>query len=127
MPLLIVVFMISCTAQGRLSSRLTAEWEIEKYESRTADESTTAIENAGSIVFRSNGRGTQSFATAIAHAGETSGSDFTWTNTSQTVSIKSPETEYPKVWIVVESGRNTQKWYSTDSRGNVQIMHLKKK
>jgi hypothetical protein len=119
--------LASCSAQGRLASRISAEWDIEKYESRTATGSSTVVENAGTITFRSNGRGTQSFTTAIAHGGQSADSEFRWENTSRTVSIKSPDAQYPKVWIVVESGRSKQEWYSTDSQGNVQIMHLRKK
>ncbi len=119
--------LASCSAQGRLASRLSAEWDIEKFESRTATGSSTIVENAGTITFMSNGRGNQSFTTAIAHGGLSSGSEFRWENTSKTVTIKSPDAQYPKVWIVVDSGRNKQEWYSTDRQGDVQVMHLRKK
>jgi hypothetical protein len=124
---LVALFLASCSAQSRLASRIGGEWEIEKYENRTAGGSTSSIENAGTIIFNSNGRGTQAFTTAIAHGGQSSGSDFRWTNTVNTVSITSQESQYPKVWIIVESGRNKQRWFSTDSEGNVQVMNLKKK
>jgi len=123
----VALFFASCTAQSRLATRISAEWEIEKYENRTAGGSISSIENAGTITFNNNGRGTQSFTTAIAHGGHSSGSDFRWTNTANTVSITSQEAQFPKVWIIVESGRSKQKWYSTDSEGNVQVMDLKKK
>jgi len=125
--IVLAVALTSCTAAGRLSTRITAEWDIEKYETRNAGGSSTVVENAGTITFRGNGRGTQSFTTAIAHGGQGADSEFRWENTAQTVSIKSPDAQYPKVWIVVESGRNRQEWYSTDSQGNVQIMHLRKR
>ena len=126
--MIILAFALaSCTAQGRLASRISAEWDIEKYEVRTAGGTSTSVENAGSITFRSNGRGTQTFTTAIAHAGQSSDSEFRWDNTSNTVSITGPDAQYPKVWIIVSSGRSKQEWYSTDSQGNVQIMHLRKR
>jgi hypothetical protein len=123
----IAILFASCTAQSRLATRISAEWEIEKYENRTAGGSISSIENAGTIIFNNNGRGTQAFTTAIAHGGQSSGSDFRWTNTANTVSITSQEAQFPKVWIIVESGRSKQKWFSTDSEGNVQVMDLKKK
>ena len=125
--LAVAVIMASCTAQSRLSSRLSGEWAIEKYESRTADGSTSSIENAGSITINSNGRGTQSFTTAIAHGGVSSSDEFRWENTAHTISIKGEDAEYPKVWIIVDSGRNSQQWFSTNDEGNVQMMQLKKK
>ncbi|MBW6478931.1 MAG: hypothetical protein K0B37_05830 [Bacteroidales bacterium] len=126
--LIILAFALaSCTAQGRFASRISAEWDIEKYESRTVSGSSTVVENAGTITFRSNGRGIQSFTTAVAHGGQAADSEFRWENTEKTVSIMSPDAQFPKVWIVVESGRSKQEWYSTDGQGNVQIMHLRKK
>ncbi|TVQ93011.1 MAG: hypothetical protein EA393_02825 [Bacteroidetes bacterium] len=125
--IVLAVALTSCTAAGRMSTRITAEWDIEKFESRTVTGSSTVVENAGTITFRSNGRGMQSFTSAIAHGGLSSDSEFRWENTANTVSIKSPDAQYPKVWIVVNSGRSKQEWYSTDGQGNVQVMHLRKK
>lgn len=125
--IVLALALASCSAQNRLASRISAEWDIEKYEVRTTNGSSTSIENAGSIIFHSNGRGTQTFTTAVAHSGQVSDSEFRWENTEATVSIKSRDAQYPKVWIVVDSGSSKQKWYSTDDQGNVQVMHLKKK
>lgn len=122
-----LVIFSSCTAQSRFSSRLTSEWTIEKFEVREANGGSTTVENAGSITFDSNGEGTQSFTTAVASAGQSVDSDFQWENTAQTVTINAANAEHPKVWIVVKSQRASQEWYSTDSMGNVQVMHLKKK
>jgi hypothetical protein len=123
----VALFFVACSAQSRLASRISGEWEIVKYENRSAGGSTSSVENAGTISFNNNGRGNQVFTTSIAHAGQTSGSEFRWTNTANTVSITSEEAQFPKVWIIVESGRNKQGWFSTDSEGNVQVMNLKKK
>ncbi len=122
-----LVIFSSCTAQSRLSSRLTTEWEIEEFEVREADGGATTVENAGTIAFESNGEGTQSFTTAVAHAGESVDSDFQWENTARTITINASNAEHPKVWIVVKSQRGRQEWYSTDSEGGLQIMHLKRK
>ena len=128
--IIMIVFalaLVSCSAQSKFASKITAEWDIEKYEVRTTNGSSTSIENAGSITFRSNGRGTQTFTTAVAHEGQVSDSEFRWENTEATVSIKTQDAQYPKVWIVVHSGSTKQRWYSSDEQGNVQVMHLKKK
>ncbi len=121
------LFLTFCSLQGRLESKLTNEWRIERFEQREAGEETVVIENAGTITLSSGGRGSQSFTTAIVHAGSSAASDFTWKNSERAVTIKTEDAEYPKVWIVVEPGRTKQLWYSTDSKGNLQIMELKKK
>lgn len=123
---LAIVMLASCSSQQMLSSQLKTEWNIEKFESRDADGGTTTIENAGSIIFRNDEEGIQSFNSAIIHGGAAAEQEFTWENTANTVTIKSKEVEAPKVWIVVNSKRTEQEWYSTDSQGNVQVMHLKK-
>lgn len=123
----LALLLASCTAQSRLSSRLSGEWAIEKFESRTAAGSSSSIENAGSITFRSGGRGSQAFTTAIAHGGDAASTEFRWDNTANTVSIRSDGAEFPKVWIIVDSGRSKMRWFSTDSQGNVQVMELRKK
>jgi len=123
----LVIILASCSAQNKLSSRLRAEWTITRFEVRTPSGSNSIIENAGSITFRSNGRGEQSFTTAIAHAGQAVDTEFRWENTANTLTIRTIDAQYPKVWIVVNSGKGKQEWYSTDSSGNVQVMLLEKK
>jgi len=123
----LIIILASCSAQKKLSSRLSAEWTIARFEVRTPGGSNSIIENAGSITFRNNGRGAQSFTTAIAHAGQAVDTEFRWENTANTVTIRTIDAQYPKVWIVVKSSKGKQEWYSTDSSGNVQVMLLEKK
>ncbi len=123
----LLIIFAACSPQSRLSSRLTAEWNVVKFESRSPDGSSSTIENAGTLIFRSGGQGTQSFTSAIAFAGEEVANEFEWKNTERTLSIKAKDAEVPKVWIVVKSQRTKQEWYSTDSSGNVQVMHIEKK
>lgn len=128
LPIVILLVLITgCTQQSRLTSRLSAEWNIAKFEARTFEGSTSSTENAGTLILRSNGKGTQSFTSSIAHAGEQADTDFEWNNRDNTVSIMAEGASVPKIWIVVDSRRSKQLWYSTDSSGNVQIMHLEKK
>ncbi len=123
----LVITLASCSAQRKLSSRLSAEWTIARFEVREAGGGSTTIDNAGTITFRSNGKGAQSFTTAIAHAGQVVDAEFRWENTTNTVTIRTIDAQYPKVWIVVNSSRGKQEWYSTDGSGNVQVMLLEKK
>ncbi len=125
--LVLPLFLFSCSAQLKLASRLSGEWAIEEFEVINADGSTSRMENAGTITFMANGRGTQTFSSTIAHLDAVNTGDFRWTNTSETVSITGKDSSYPKAWIIMSSKRNTQHWRSTDGQGNVQVMKLRKK
>lgn len=126
--LLVTTFvMVSCSAARQLASRIEGEWEIEKYEVLLANGNETKMENAGTIIFYRNGRGQQTFTSAITQLVATNTGDFRWDNTGDVVFIWGQGALYRKAWIVVDSSRNKQVWRSTDSEGNVQAMTLKKK
>jgi hypothetical protein len=124
---IVAIALMSCSAQRRTASRIGGEWNIEKFENRVMSGSSSSIENAGVIVFNNNGRGSQTFTTTVVQGGVGGENEFSWENTEHTVSIKSLNARVPKTWIIVNSGRGTQQWYSTDNDGNVQVMHLRKR
>ncbi|MEE4177947.1 MAG: hypothetical protein V2I46_10590 [Bacteroides sp.] len=119
--------MISCSAQRQLASRLTGEWLIEEYEVSMANGSETRMENAGTILFMSSGRGQQTFTSAISQIDASNTGDFRWDNNANVVFIWGQDAQYRKAWIIVESSRSKQLWRSTDSEGNVQTMVLTRK
>jgi len=121
------IILSSCSAQRQLTSKMVGDWNIDKYEIRSPGGERAVIENAGTINFSGGSQGSQTFTTAIIHAGSDAQKEFTWENTTRTISIKSASSEYPKNWIVVKDGKRKQQWYSTDDTGNVQVMHLSKK
>ncbi len=109
------------------SSRLTAEWNVVRYETHDPNGQEVNIENAGTIVLRRDGTGTQTFSSSLIQKTKTDDSQFRWENTARTVSIKSSQYEPRKVWIIVESSAGGQLWYSTDSEGGIQILELRRK
>lgn len=119
--------MISCSAQRQVASRITGDWTIEEYIVLLANGTETKMENAGTITFLRNGRGQQTFSTAITHIDATSNGEFRWDNTAHVVFIWGTAVQYRKAWIIVNSSRSKQVWRSTDSEGNVQSMHLKRR
>ncbi len=127
--LLSVIFLMSSciTQQSLRSSRLAAEWDVERYETHEPNGQKVEIENAGTIVLRRDGTGMQTFSSSLIQKSKTDDSQFRWENTARTVSIKASQYEPRKVWIIVKSSPGGQLWYSTDSEGGVQILELKRK
>jgi hypothetical protein len=119
--------MVSCSAARQLASRLEGEWMIEEYEVYFANNTETKMENAGTIIFYRNGRGQQTFTSAITQIDATNTGDFRWDNTADVVFIWGQGAMFRKSWIIVNSSRNSQLWRSTDNEGNVQTMKLKRK
>ncbi|MFO7978322.1 MAG: hypothetical protein R6U64_06645 [Bacteroidales bacterium] len=126
-PFAMLLVLVSCSSQRQMASRLEGEWVIDSYKTMMNNGSTTTLENAGTIIFRPNGRGSQTFTNAIAQMDAENTGDFRWENESGVVFITGDNADYRKAWIVIDSSRNSQHWRSTDSRGNVQIMQLERK
>ncbi len=122
-----LLVLVSCSSQRQMASRLEGEWVIDSYKTMMNNGSNTTLENAGTIVFHSNGRGSQTFTNAIAQIDAENTGDFQWENESGIVFITGDNANYRKAWIVMNSSRNSQHWRSTDDRGNVQIMLLERK
>ncbi len=125
--LIATLAMVSCSAARQMASRIEGEWVIEEYEVLLANGNETKMENAGTIIFYRNGRGQQTFTSAITQLDATNTGDFRWDNTGEVIFIWGQGAQFRKAWIVVESSRNKQVWRSTDTEGNVQAMTLRKK
>lgn len=123
----LLIVMGSCSIQQQLSGRIEGEWSIETYKTMLNNGSNTTLENAGTIIFRPNGRGSQTFTSSISQMDAENSGDFQWETDADIVFIMGDNAVRRKAWIVVESSRNSQHWRSTDSQGNVQIMHLERK
>lgn len=121
------LLLFSCSAQRQLASRITGEWLIEEYSVLLSNGRETKMENAGSIIFNRNGRGQQTFTSAITQIDATNTGDFRWDNTADVVFIWGSGAQFRKAWIIVNSSRNRQLWRSTDAEGNVQTMKLARK
>jgi hypothetical protein len=119
----------SCrTQQSRLAGDLSTEWNIDRYEVRSPDGQNMIIENAGTLELNDDGTGLQRFSGNVVNFGnDDNTAEFEWHNTRRTVYIKPKQDDTPKVWIVVNSRRSQQIWYSTDDDANVQILEISRK
>jgi hypothetical protein len=126
--LILFALLSSCSMirQRQISSRLTAEWHVQRYEIQNDRGNNVVINDAGTIELSSNGRGMQTFNPNLAHMGQLRDNQFVWDNTERTVNIRFRNNQPRKVWIIVESSRTRQLWYSTDDQGNVQILTLRR-
>lgn len=129
--LFIVILLSSCVPmgqQGRMGTRGESfdEWQVYRYENRQAYGQNVVIDNAGIIRFNVDGTGNQNFMTNAGLGDRQSDTRFTWTKDGQIVYIRTSDFNPTKAWIVVQAGTRGQRWYSTDSQGNVQILHLRR-
>lgn len=127
LAIIALIAFSSCSAQRQLSNRIEGEWAIERYHVLQTNGSESTLENVGTIIFNSNGRGTQTFTSAISQIDSDNTGEFRWDNTVDAVFITGQNASNRKAWLIIESSRNSQKWGSTDSEGTVQIMQLRKK
>jgi hypothetical protein len=125
---IVALAISSCRSQqGRLTTNLSTEWNIDRYEIRSVDGQNVIIENAGTIELNEDGTGIQRFTANIANHSNDNEAEFQWHNTSRTVYIQPSDEDTPKVWIVVNSRRTQQVWYSTDDDANVQILEISRR
>jgi hypothetical protein len=124
---LLLLSSCSLIRQRQLSSRLTADWHIEQYEILNDDGRKVVIDDAGTIELNSDGRGRQTFQSSFVPIGQLSDNQFTWDIAERAVFIRTRRNQPRKVWIIVESSRTFQTWYSSDDEGNVQILKLRRK
>jgi hypothetical protein len=128
MAVVVALAVTSCRSQQRqLATNLSSEWNIDRYEVRSPNGQSRIIENAGTLELNDDGTGVQRFAGNVINFGADNAAQFEWHNTRRTVYIKPSEEETPKVWIVVNSRRTQQVWYSTDDEANVQILEISRR
>ncbi len=117
------LFIISCT----LERNIIGTWKIESYSEESGDGSNANAKNIGTINLEKNGTGSNDLSYRILGNERTEETDFTYNVTDENITIKTDgESDLAKSWIIIESKRNFQKWKSTDGKGNVQTLILKK-
>lgn len=125
--LMLVLLLPSCTLQSQMTSQLSGEWVIESYELLQANGVESRQSNVGTIFFERNGQGSQSFSSNIEQANAGKPGEFHWQAGTRTVFIKGNDSDTRKAWFITNSTRSTQHWRTTDDKGNVEVMILRKK
>lgn len=118
-----LLVILSCT----LERKLVGTWQIESYSEESGDGSNANAKNIGTIHLDKDGIGSNDLSYRILGIERTEKTDFTYNVNDENITIKTEgESDLPKSWIIIESKRNFQKWKSTDGKGNVQTLILKK-
>jgi hypothetical protein len=114
------LFLTTC------SHRLAGTWKVKKYETSIAGQQIVALMDVGSMTFYDDGTGEKDIEYTILGIIKKDTMSFHWVATEKQVTIQSENSEFGKTWIIIDNGRNFQKWKSTDGIDQVQILELAK-
>jgi hypothetical protein len=108
---IISVILMSCTEEYKVSRDIEGTWDIAIYQKTVYKAGTVDMDNSGSfenkgkMEFNSNGKGYYTILVDLGSGVYSGSSDFTWTNTSSSVSITTgTET---RVFEIVARGENS--------------------
>jgi hypothetical protein len=122
--LAVILQLYACSAEKKLHNRLLGTWNVASFNENSGN-SQTNLTNIGTVSFMKDGRGTKELTFRVG--GErTQNTPFSWVNTGTTVTIQSDASPFGKAWIVLQNNRKQQLWKSTNGRGGVQELTLKK-
>jgi len=111
---------------GCTSSKMAGTWQITNYQTTSGDGQDIRLANIGSLKFKRNGTGVKQISYSVLQNKVTDNTPFKWTAGAESVTITGKGPELNKTWIVVEDGKKSQKWKSTDGGSTVQVLELKK-
>lgn len=116
-----ILFLVSCT----LERKIIGTWQIESYSEESGDGSNANAKNIGIIHLDKDGSGSNDLSYRILGNERSEKTDFTYNINDENITIKTEgESELAKSWIIIESKIKSQKWKSTDGKGNVQTLIL---
>jgi hypothetical protein len=121
-----VMLLASCSATKKLNNRLQGSWNIDSYMEHHVGQEETAASNIGTVTFNDDDSGTKRISYRILQGQMSDNSRFMWSNTAKTVTVEGEHSLFAKTWIVIKNKKKMQEWRSTDGKGNVQAMILKK-
>ncbi|RYY18213.1 MAG: hypothetical protein EOO04_24470 [Chitinophagaceae bacterium] len=125
-PLMIsTVLLFSCSAEQKLKRRVTGEWNVASYTEQNVDGEDGTVDNAGTLTFYKNGKGTKNITGIPWRRNFSEGREFRWQNSANTVTLFDKSSIFAKSWIITVNKKNRQEWKSTD-RGNVQTLQLRR-
>ena len=123
---LLTILLVSCSSSNKLSNRLQGSWKIDSYTEQHVGEEQAAASNIGSITFNDDKTGRKRISYRILRNEITDTSLFFWSTANKTVTIQGENSPFAKTWIVMKNKNKMQIWQSTDGKGNVQSIRLKK-
>jgi hypothetical protein len=116
-----LLFTVSCSVE----KQIMGTWQIESYSEESGNGSNANAKNIGTINLDKDGTGSNDLSYRILGSERNEKTDFTYEVSNENITIKTAdESELAKSWIIIESKRKSQKWKSTDGKGNVQTLIL---
>jgi hypothetical protein len=123
---LFILLLASCGSVNKLNTRLQGSWKISSYAEQHVGEQEASAANIGSMTFNDDNSGTKKISYRILSNQIADTSRFTWSNTAKTVTVKGENSAFAKTWIIMKNKNKKQSWTSTDGKGNVQSIELRK-
>lgn len=121
MILLFSVFLFtSC------SNKLVGEWNVSKYQTTTLDQEEITLTNIGTMTFKSNNEGEKNLDYKVLGITKKDNVPFTWKATEKYITIESENSDFAKIWVILESKGKSQIWKSTNGTNEVQTLELTK-
>lgn len=120
----VIILLSACSAEKKLRSRLIGTWNVVSFNENSGN-SQSNLSNIGTVSFMKDGRGTKDLAFRMG-GDRTNTTPFSWQNTGTTVTIQSDQSPFGKAWIVLQNSRKQQMWKSTNGKGGVQELVLRK-
>lgn len=118
--------LLSCSPSSKLAHRLNGDWNIAAYKETNLNGHNMSATNIGTMHFYKDGTGEKRINYSILQNNYSNQKTFTWSNTATAVTLHGDSSVFAKTWIVIANKRRFQNWKTTDGRGNVREMILKK-
>jgi hypothetical protein len=123
--LALIISLTACSAEKKLHNRLVGTWEVASF-NENSENSNTNLSNIGTVSFAKDGRGSKELSFRL-RGEQTDNTPFTWSNTATTITVQSDRSQFSKAWIIIQNKKKQQLWKSTNGKGGVQEVLLKKK
>ena len=114
--------MVSCSVE----KKIMGTWQIESYSEESGNGSNANAKNIGNINLAKDGTGSNDLSYRILGSERIDKTNFTYKINNENITIKTEDdaSEFAKSWIIIENKRKSQKWKSTDGKGNIQTLIL---
>lgn len=109
------------------ANEIVGTWSVEKYETLSPGQKSTALTNIGTLTFFENGKGEKNLNYNVLGTAKTDTIPFHWISTENYITLDGQESELEKTWIIIKSSSKIQNWNATDGKNQVQILNLRKK
>jgi deferrochelatase/peroxidase EfeB len=122
----VLTVVLVCLFLSACSDRLTGTWKVQKYETVIPGEQTVTLSNIGTMTFNKDFSGVKDIHYNVFGEQRNDSGAFVWSHSDAYVTIKANDSNFSKTWLVKEDGKKMQRWQSTDGRGQIQTLELRR-